>query len=142
MAGAHALQVAPGWMSEALDYSPKACRDFGNAVQACRARSAPLYRLRLSNTGLMLQRMHVMQLQLRIKLMTAACVNDSEEILWVLDQARTALNERRQRFLDLVAQNREANSPIHWAAIWDWSGEDAGEDPASNCEITLPALPQ
>ena len=132
MAGARALQVALDWMSEALEHSPKACRDVGNVIQACCAHSAPLYRLRLSNAGPMLQRMHAMELQPRIKLMTAACVNDSEEILWVLDQARTALNERRQRFLDLVAQNREANGPINWAAIWDWSGEDPGENPASN----------
>ena len=88
MAGALALQVALDWMSEGLKYSPKACRDFGNAVQASRAHSAPLYRLRLSSTGLMLQRMHAVELQLRIKLMTAACVDDSGEILWVLNQAR------------------------------------------------------
>ena len=124
MAGAQALQVAMDWMSEALEYSPKACRDFGNVVQTCRAHSAPHYRLRLSKTGLMLQRMHAMELQLRIEYMKAAYAHDFEEIIWVLEQARTAPNWRRQRFLDLVAQNREANGPIDWAYLWDWTRDE------------------
>jgi hypothetical protein len=65
--------------------------------------------------------------------MTTACVNGLEEILWALNQARMAPDERRQRLLDHVAQNRETNGPIDWVFIGDWSEdptEDTGEDPA------------
>ena len=81
-----------------------------------------LYRLRLSNAGLRLQKKRAKEAEHHLEIGMEACRQDRDEAQWVLGEARTAPNERRQRFLDLVTTN--ASGPLSWTGIWDWPADE------------------
>ena len=131
MAGVRALQVALDWMSEGLPQaSSDDCRAFRDATQASRSHNTLLYRVRLNSAGLRLERTSRAHLKDQLQLERDVWNAEFRDIRWILEELRTAPDERRQRFLDLVAQNIDLDEPFTWVDVWYWS-EYPYEEPAT-----------
>ena len=131
MTGAVVLQLALGWMTE----RPRSVRDLASqearkgasldirgTVQVGRLNGALLYRMRLAQIGLEVQRLRADATHAKYVFnrdLARELDEELSDLLSALSEAHTVPDERRQRFLGAHVQALQNDEGVVWGELWD-----------------------